>query len=588
MKRIAFLVWLVVCMSFSAYAQPSHPGTITRVRPVVDARVVVYDGVTGFFIEDSGFSVADILGSTSGVCYVWVQANSNGIAFMLSYTNQYDNWSNAWDWVDSNSGGVVYVFSRSNVWDQGATDAADWTNWAATSTNVIVYTNDATYTDTVAKASSAIQIEVDPIWTTNQVYIDGSNKVGKTLYGVGWAGLTNALANEVAGDVVHVPAGYFIGSGAMDLASNAVLMGAGPYSTLIDSTDDPGTVIVMHDGSVIDGVGSLGLPHVTGSWVAANGQDEITLRNCRIICNQGGGQSAVFIDEGVLNFERSEFVGADYQIEDTNDDGTVNWLYSKYGDATASIGTNLFQDSAEIVQSLNGQAFDASGGTNGNASTFFSSGEVPYVRLPISSTDTTLWHTAHGWGDHSTNNYGKTNVVNTWTGTQNFGDNIKVGEYIRHLGDTNTHIRLLPDEIEISVGGVIVWRWKEGAVDYAALFDQYTYEYHTLTTTNETTNDLMSIAVATGKVFFVEAQVVAEAASDVGRNFYHREGLFYRGTNNVTQQGSTVSLAEIESEASWNVTLNADTVAQTIDVRVIGAISTNITWKSTVKYMEIQ
>lgn len=39
--------------------------------------------------------------------WAWVQANSNGIEYAFSWTNQYARWSNATDWVEANSNAVT-------------------------------------------------------------------------------------------------------------------------------------------------------------------------------------------------------------------------------------------------------------------------------------------------------------------------------------------------------------------------------------------------------------------------------------------------------------------------------------------------
>ena len=43
----------------------------------------------------------------------------------------------------------------------------------------------------------------------------------------------------------------------------------------------------------------------------------------------------------------------------------------------------------------------------------------------------------------------------------------------------------------------------------------------------------------------------------------------------------------IESDATWDCTLNADVANQTIDVRITGKIGTTIDWKAIVKYIKL-
>ena len=109
-----------------------------------------------------------------------------------------------------------------------------------------------------------------------------------------------------------------------------------------------------------------------------------------------------------------------------------------------------------------------------------------------------------------------------------------------------------------------------------------------LTTTGATVTDIASVYLLEGDVVYVEAQVVAAETDQSNRALYHRAGLFYRATaGNVTQQGSTTALATIESDADWDLTLNADTTAQATDVRVTGKVATVINWKAIIKYMKV-
>ncbi len=111
----------------------------------------------------------------------------------------------------------------------------------------------------------------------------------------------------------------------------------------------------------------------------------------------------------------------------------------------------------------------------------------------------------------------------------------------------------------------------------------------TLTTTAVTTTDIASVYLNEGDVVLVEAQVVAKETDATNRAIYWVAGLFYRNAGgNVTQQGSTAAvITAIESDADWNVTLNADTTAQAADVRVIGKAATNINWRCIVKYIKV-
>ena len=88
-----------------------------------------------------------------------------------------------------------------------------------------------------------------------------------------------------------------------------------------------------------------------------------------------------------------------------------------------------------------------------------------------------------------------------------------------------------------------------------------------------------------GEVINIEVWITGRKSDGTDRALYHLEGLFYRNTaGNVTQEGSTSSITEIESNAAWDCSLVADTTNQTIDVRVTGIAGTTINWKAIVKY----
>lgn len=111
----------------------------------------------------------------------------------------------------------------------------------------------------------------------------------------------------------------------------------------------------------------------------------------------------------------------------------------------------------------------------------------------------------------------------------------------------------------------------------------------TLQTTDATVTDIISVYLNEGDVVLIEAQVVAKETDETNRALYYREGLFYRNTSgNVTQEGATSSLVTIESDGAWDLTLNADTTAQAVDIRVTGKASTTINWLAIVKYVKVR
>lgn len=109
-----------------------------------------------------------------------------------------------------------------------------------------------------------------------------------------------------------------------------------------------------------------------------------------------------------------------------------------------------------------------------------------------------------------------------------------------------------------------------------------------LQTENNTPADLLSIPMAAGENAYIDARINAQLDSDnFTTNQYHLLGYFARGSaGNVAQKGSTTSLFTHEDEATWDADLVADTVNQTIDVRVTGAAAADVNWQATVTATE--
>ena len=121
----------------------------------------------------------------------------------------------------------------------------------------------------------------------------------------------------------------------------------------------------------------------------------------------------------------------------------------------------------------------------------------------------------------------------------------------------------------------------------ADINDMRTNAVATVTTTDATVTDLTVIEVAEGETYSVEIDVIAEETG-TNRALYKMSGLFYRNASgDVTQQGSTAVLNEIESEPLWACDFAADTANQTIDVRVTGEAATTIDWKVHVQYHKL-
>jgi len=107
----------------------------------------------------------------------------------------------------------------------------------------------------------------------------------------------------------------------------------------------------------------------------------------------------------------------------------------------------------------------------------------------------------------------------------------------------------------------------------------------TLGTSRQTTDDAATVLQATtgipvGTVLSITADVVAVETDETNRAVYRIHGLFYRNTaGDVTQQGATVSLNTIETDAAWDCDFVVNAGAQTIDLTVTGAAATTVNWK---------
>ena len=108
----------------------------------------------------------------------------------------------------------------------------------------------------------------------------------------------------------------------------------------------------------------------------------------------------------------------------------------------------------------------------------------------------------------------------------------------------------------------------------------------TLVAARQTTDDTPTPITSTdtipeGVVLSITADVVGVETDQTNRAVYRIHGLFYRNNaGNVTQQGATVSLNTIETDANWDVDFALDVGNQEIDVQATGAAATTINWKA--------
>jgi len=125
-----------------------------------------------------------------------------------------------------------------------------------------------------------------------------------------------------------------------------------------------------------------------------------------------------------------------------------------------------------------------------------------------------------------------------------------------------------------------------GKIQMGLTTERYT---KSMTTSDAAPVDLDAIAIAEAEVVNVEVNVIARRADGLQRAVYHLEGVFYRNVaGDVTQQGNTASLFIRRSTSAYDVNLEADTVAQTVDVRVTGVAATTIKWEARIIVTRLQ
>jgi len=101
-------------------------------------------------------------------------------------------------------------------------------------------------------------------------------------------------------------------------------------------------------------------------------------------------------------------------------------------------------------------------------------------------------------------------------------------------------------------------------------------------TTDATVTTLYTFTMPDNASALIQAEVTGLETDGSNRNNYIIAGAFYRDGGNATQQGSTVSILSIESDATWGAVEFAVSGNDVI-VRATGAASTNITWISETK-----
>jgi hypothetical protein len=117
------------------------------------------------------------------------------------------------------------------------------------------------------------------------------------------------------------------------------------------------------------------------------------------------------------------------------------------------------------------------------------------------------------------------------------------------------------------------------------------YIYATGSTTDATPTDIAKIPLTektvVGIIVHVIAREVADSSTEHG--FWNKQALFYRDlSGNATLQGSVQSIGtDIETTGTMDVTLEADTTAQTADVKVTGVAATTLEWRVKIETVRI-
>ncbi len=222
--------------------------TITAITNSI-GQLVLSSSVSGTVSVVAGEATGGILESVNGVGPTLVYGlTTNALTNALSGT-----------YVNSETDPIFTNWVATNVVVAVESDPL----WSGVS-NSVVYTHDATYTDTVAKAGSALQVEVD---TLDDVLARGNTSplpidVGKAYWDI--VGTTNILRG-------HVQEGYNTqASGANSHAEGYATTASGYYSHAEGSYTTASGYIGHAEGYYTTASGTLG--HAAGYNTTASGE----------------------------------------------------------------------------------------------------------------------------------------------------------------------------------------------------------------------------------------------------------------------------------------------------------------------------
>jgi hypothetical protein len=106
-----------------------------------------------------------------------------------------------------------------------------------------------------------------------------------------------------------------------------------------------------------------------------------------------------------------------------------------------------------------------------------------------------------------------------------------------------------------------------------------------VTTTDATQTTLFALTLDDNRSYFITARVVGRRSDGMQRAFYWRAALAYRQGAGATMQGSVVNLATVESDSSWDSTIDAS--GNDARLRATGVAATTIYWVATIEYQSV-
>ena len=112
-----------------------------------------------------------------------------------------------------------------------------------------------------------------------------------------------------------------------------------------------------------------------------------------------------------------------------------------------------------------------------------------------------------------------------------------------------------------------------------------TLDESTLTTSTGVSQNIFTFDAVEGEVYYVKTNIIGRKSDGTDRACFELRGIFYRNSGgDITQQGSTQSVATIRSNTDWDADFDVDTGNQKIEVTVQGASTTTVNWQANTQY----